>query len=224
MHINEILDTLIELHSLNSIKLSKYSFTINELILALLELDSMHSVALALDIEEDRLESIVRRKLKPCFPNKDRNERWASHLLSTLDLRKCPKCNYIKHISGYYPDPTRYNGVTVYCCECEKIKNAQYRITNAENIVEYRKKHYIDNRAYYIHKNALRRAVLLKATPPWADLSKIKEIYRNCPEGWHVDHVIPLQGDLVCGLHVETNLKPVPAKENLAKGNKYTVD
>lgn len=56
---------------------------------------------------------------------------------------------------------------------------------------------------------------------PWADLEKIKSIYKNCPAGWHVDHIIPLNGQLVSGLHVETNLQYLPAAENCKKGNRY---
>lgn len=58
-------------------------------------------------------------------------------------------------------------------------------------------------------------------TPKWADLNKIKEIYRNCPEGFHVDHIIPINGKNVSGLHVETNLQYLPAETNVRKSNKY---
>lgn len=37
---------------------------------------------------------------------------------------------------------------------------------------------------------------------------------------WHIDHVIPLNGRNVCGLHVWSNLAVIPAKVNLSKGNK----
>lgn len=65
---------------------------------------------------------------------------------------------------------------------------------------------------------------------PWADLDKINAAYKLAKElteqtgiPHHVDHIIPLQGKLVSGLHVEYNLAVIPAKDNLIKGNKYGV-
>jgi len=65
-----------------------------------------------------------------------------------------------------------------------------------------------------------RRAKKLKATPKWADMEKIKNIYLNCPKGFEVDHIIPLQGKTVSGLHVENNLQYLTKSENCSKGNK----
>ena len=70
-------------------------------------------------------------------------------------------------------------------------------------------------------RQAKRRADKLNATPKWTNLKKIKEIYKNCPRGYHVDHIVPLQGENVSGLHVENNLQYLTAKQNIAKGNKY---
>lgn len=72
-------------------------------------------------------------------------------------------------------------------------------------------------------KEAKRRAIKISATPSWADLEAIKEFYKNCPKGYHVDHIIPLQGKNVCGLHVLENLQYLPAVENIKKSNKYGI-
>ena len=68
-----------------------------------------------------------------------------------------------------------------------------------------------------------RRAALKQATPSWLtpdQKRQIKEIYKNCPKGHHIDHVIALLGKNVCGLHVPWNLKAIPITENLKKGNR----
>ena len=70
-------------------------------------------------------------------------------------------------------------------------------------------------------QTAKRRAAKLLATPRWANMDKIKEIYKNCPEGHEVDHIVPLQGINVCGLHVENNLQYLTKLENKEKGNKW---
>jgi len=67
------------------------------------------------------------------------------------------------------------------------------------------------------------RASKLQATPLWADLDKIKKIYEKAVlmEGMEVDHIIPLQNNLVCGLHCENNLQILPMVKNRSKGNKF---
>lgn len=73
-------------------------------------------------------------------------------------------------------------------------------------------------------KAAKRRAAKLQATPPWADLEEIKNVYLEAQYfGMHVDHIIPLQGKNVCGLHVWDNLQLLSAVENIKKGNRYAV-
>lgn len=70
-----------------------------------------------------------------------------------------------------------------------------------------------------------------QATPAWADHAAIEAIYREAARlaaetgiAHHVDHIVPLQSKLVCGLHVESNLRPVPRTENQSKSNRWWPD
>lgn len=81
--------------------------------------------------------------------------------------------------------------------------------------------------------NALAKNYKLKkinATPAWLSESQILHIkckYQLAAmlnihgvEAWHVDHIVPIRGKDVCGLHVPWNLRVIPAKENMTKGNR----
>ena len=111
-----------------------------------------------------------------------------------------------------------------------KKYNAEYRINNKDKIKEYRlknkerrKQYLLNNRHLVKALDAKRRATKLRATPKFANLNKIKEIYKNCPKGYHVDHIIPLNSKLVCGLHVEWNLQYLTPSANLSKSNKLII-
>lgn len=84
------------------------------------------------------------------------------------------------------------------------------------------------NRAHRNAKRMARKAAELAATPAWADPSKIVEFYETAQglsmltgEWHHVDHIVPLMGKMVCGLHVEHNLRVIQAPENWAKNNRH---
>lgn len=65
-----------------------------------------------------------------------------------------------------------------------------------------------------------------KRVPKWLtrqDKKAISIFYANCPLGYHVDHIIPLQGKEISGLHVLSNLQYLPAEENLKKGSHYVI-
>lgn len=79
-------------------------------------------------------------------------------------------------------------------------------------------------REYVRAKGAEREAAERRNTPKWADREAIMQFYLSKPEGHHVDHIIPLRGRLVSGLHVENNLQYLPALENMKKHNTFRVE
>lgn len=83
-------------------------------------------------------------------------------------------------------------------------------------------------------KNAItarRRAIHKRAAVAWADRDRIREFYveakrleRELGIKHEVDHIVPLQSPIVCGLHVEHNLRVIPRFENIIKGNRVWPD
>lgn len=117
----------------------------------------------------------------------------------------------------------------------------KYYIKNRNKILAYEKEWRAKNKdkIYARRKNNLktlanraavqkkREAFKIQACPSWANFKAIEMFYiqaknREADFGikYHVDHIIPLQGKYVCGLHVENNLQILPAIENLKKSNK----
>jgi 5-methylcytosine-specific restriction endonuclease McrA len=84
---------------------------------------------------------------------------------------------------------------------------------------EYRKEHPEINRV----SAAKRRASVKERTVPWSELEAIKEFYKNCPDDMVVDHIIPLKGEGISGLHVLFNLQYLTFEENAKKGRKFYV-
>jgi hypothetical protein len=69
-----------------------------------------------------------------------------------------------------------------------------------------------------------RRLLVDQQTPAWADREAIVAIYRDCPVGMHVDHIVPINGRTVSGLHCPENLQYLTGSENAAKKNRFPSD
>lgn len=107
----------------------------------------------------------------------------------------------------------------------------EWRKVNKDHTQQYGKKYREANKAFVNFLCQKRKIALTNRTPPWLsedDLWAIQEAYLLAEKrtqlfgfSWHVDHVIPLRGKNVSGLHVPNNLQVIPAIDNLRKTNKY---
>lgn len=75
-----------------------------------------------------------------------------------------------------------------------------------------------------------RQSMMGHACPGWADMDKIQQVYierdrvtKETGIPHHVDHIVPICGDRVCGLHNEFNVRVITKTENLKKSNKFTI-
>jgi len=112
----------------------------------------------------------------------------------------------------------------------EKItaRNVAYHAANRERLCSKNRTYREANLGKFAAHSNKRRARKLNATPAWANTFFIEEAYdlaqlrtKSTGFAWHVDHIVPLQGRKVCGLHVESNLQVIPWFQNISKGNKH---
>lgn len=81
------------------------------------------------------------------------------------------------------------------------------------------------NRATYTALQTKRKAQQKNAIPAWANLDVIQKLYKQAALlKKTVDHIVPLQSSIVCGLHCESNLQLLTDKENSSKGNRFWPD
>lgn len=100
----------------------------------------------------------------------------------------------------------------------EKLKHQP----KSEARIAYLKKYYEEHKGEKAARTRRRRGQLKQASVFAHEKQAINDFYKNCPEGYHVDHEIPLSHELVCGLHCVANLQYLTAEENLAKGNSFS--
>lgn len=108
--------------------------------------------------------------------------------------------------------------------EKRRISSRKQRLKNPEKArkacLNYQKK----NLRYYAAYEAKRRAIKMKRCPKWLSKEQkrqMRDFYKNRPVGMEVDHIIPLQGENVSGLHVPWNLQYLTEFENISKHNKF---
>lgn len=174
-------------------------YNIRELIFALITTASIIEAATLLGYTDNPIKQSIKLILKPLFPNRGNfstkgnssHTSWRLTLLAVIKHKYCNSCSVIKPFSGFHTNKNISDCVESECASCKNFRNT------------------IDK----VH--------IAKRTPAWSELLEIASFYDNCPSNYHVDHIIPLRGTNVSGLHVLSNLQYLTAKENMSKGNKY---
>ena len=150
------------------------------------------------------------------------------------EVKRCNICAIVKHLDAFSKMASAKDNRQPNCKLCTTNADA-IRYKNNRDKMLYRLKAYSkNNRAIMNAIAAKRRARKLEATPSWLsnqNFEAIKEFYKEAKRLedlfgglYHVDHIVPLQGKSVCGLHVPWNLQVLTASENYSKSNKLMQD
>lgn len=221
MEIEQILEKVLKATGFNDTDMAsdkRTKITIAEVFKALILNKTRESAAKNLNITKSKLEYIINTRISIKLI-KTKQENWHVFLLGLASLRRCAKCNYIKEIEKFTKDSSQINGRNGTCKDCSCLLKKEFTLSNPDYASTYRKSNPEQHREY----TRTYQASKVNAVPKWADLVKIKEFYLNCPNGYQVDHWAPLNGKLVCGLHVIENLQYLTTEENLTKSNKFEV-
>ena len=147
-------------------------------------------------------------------------------------IKYCKDCNELLVLGGN-TNEAMFKKSDYRCLPCRRTWDRAYdtsrdrknRIEDNVRKLQWKR----DNMGYVSHINNIRRAAKIQRTVSWGDPVAIRNMYEECAllnykhgKGmYHVDHILPLQGKTVSGLHVEGNLQIMLAKDNLTKSNKY---
>jgi hypothetical protein len=160
----------------------------------------------------------------------------AVKVLRFFGLKKCCRCKGILWVDeGFGNSKGRIDGKTSQCKTCSRLAYIDWGKENKEYIIQKRKEVYApgtekhrkkleDTREWKLKNNYRGRnnpSYLLRR-PKNVNMKRMNKIYRECPAGFHVDHIIPLKGKLVSGLDIPENLQYLSAEENMKKSNSFT--
>lgn len=142
-------------------------------------------------------------------------------------MKVCSCCKLEKPIELYRKEYSRKDGLSRYCNPCFAEKMRQYRKQKPDMFKQIELNRRQTSR--YKQRRSAKRAKRQEASVKWRNDFFIDEAYslaklREKVTGikWEVDHIVPLNSKIACGLHVETNLQVIPKVLNLIKGARNT--
>lgn len=156
-----------------------------------------------------------------------RDEAVAQQLTIYTPDKPCKRGHFQRYTAGGHCCVCNSERSKSWCSDNKerraKVVRAYYE-ANVEAAREATRKWQKNNPDRVRLKARMRKRRLREATPralPQSIRAEIYKIYAECPEGMEVDHVVPLQGVLVCGLHVPWNLQYLAPGPNKAKDNLF---
>lgn len=142
----------------------------------------------------------------------------------------CNKCKIEKPLDAFYVCSKGKHGRRPNCKECKKELRRKEYLNNKKKSLELNRKWRQENRGKAREHVANYRYRKNKSSPQWLTKQhrqEILDIYREAKdlewlneESLHVDHIVPINGKNVCGLHVPWNLQILTASKNISKGNR----
>jgi len=174
----------------------------------------------------------VKKVCTKCLLPKDSNQFGKSSANKSGKRPECKQCRKLENAEWRKNNPEYYKKYKISCQKRDRTEyKKQYYQLNKEIIINkslLRAKKFPEEYA----KRAMHRIALkINATPKWASHEDINFIYKQSKvlseingEVFHVDHIVPLKSNIVCGLHVENNLQILSASENIKKSNRIWPD
>lgn len=115
--------------------------------------------------------------------------------------------------------------------EAERAQKKEWKRANPDLVRESGARYRKNNPATIAAQTRRGQAARLQAVPAWANHAAIEQFYSKAREltlatgiPHEVDHIVPIRGETVCGLHVEYNLCVLTSFENRSKGNRHWPD
>lgn len=163
--------------------------------------------------------------------------------ISVNTIKACSSCRTFKSFDEFYKEKARPDGRMSQCIACNKASRQAYREANRDK-ERARNRDYGKRNAHVVRARvkrwrkenpgkarALRRmreAQKINACPPWARKGSVRKqmqahylhaewLEKTTGISFHVDHIVPMQSDFVCGLHVPANLIAMSAEDNTSK-------